>query len=456
MLKSLLSKIDLKSTRDQFKMQLLQQELSTLSQRVNFVSLVCQAFEDLEPLPHDYLHKFSKALKLGGAQDILLGVSLLHSHRPVSKTEGLKFLKAKLQDLPNLIKAKLPESLLHELVQALHNPNFDARLREASLKYLLQLYKSFAAEPLPHILALLAHDDSGALEARHTTTGDPTGAESNAVLKLLVSSLGPAHVMRDLGYLCCQDETYLKVVLRQFGKSLDESKVARILGMMCATHHGLEEGIPLALYDNSQAIIDTSALSTDVKPTTWNLAVFVAAVSAMAPKLNWLDVMHHLDYVEFSPVDLTGFQLLLDVYAKATGSPFPTHTLLSKWRNFSAQISMISFTLETLANPATRALVTPVAGLGAFAELDALLASSSPLCAAFAAVPLTSALLQISEECGHYTPVAHIMQAGKSSVLLLAVLESQVRPIFSSRFPTSTGSDLVVYYDYFNSLVRDV
>lgn len=426
MLKNLLSKIDLKSTRDQFKMQLLQQELNTLSAQSNFVSLVCQAFEEMEPLPHDYLHKLSKAIKSNATIDLLLGVSLLHSHRPVSKAEGLKFLKSKLQELPNIVKAKLPEPLLHELVQALHNANFDAKLREASLKYLLQLYKSFAAEPLPHILTLLAHDES-LLEARQTAV-DPTGAESNAVLKMLVSSLGPAQVMQDLGYACCQDETHLKVLLRQFGKQLEEAKIARILGMMANTHHGLEEGISLALYDNSQALIDTGALASAPKPTTWNLDVFVAAVLSMAPKINWTDIMHNLDYPEFSVSDLSGFQLLLGTFKRATSQAFPTRVLLSRWRNVPAQINMLKFALETLADSTSSSLLAPLAGLTPYEGLEQLLkASPSPLCSAFACVPITNALLSISEECGYFTPTSQILQAGKSPLLLLAVIESKVR-----------------------------
>lgn len=460
MLKSLLSKIDLKSTRDQFKMQLLQQELSTLSNQPNFVSVVSQSFEDLEPLPHDYLHKLSKALKLNGAQELMLGVSLVRSHRPVSKTEGLKFLKSKLQDLTNIVKSKLPEPLLHELVQTLHNPNFDARLRESSLKTLVQIYKSFNGEPLPHVLCLAALEDCAASDAEKTMGVDPTSsADSNAVLKALVASLGPAQVIQDLGYLVCEDEAYLKVVLRQFGKNLEETKIARILGMMCVTHHGLEDALHLALYDNSQAIIDTAALASTHKPTTWNLSVFVSAVTAMAPKLNWIEVMHHLDYPEFAVLDIAGFHLLVDVFTKATGNPFPTSTLLSKWRNAGAQISMIKFTLQTLANPDTANRVTPVERLQKFDGLEQLLASSSPLHASFDAVPLIDALMQISEGCGYYTSVAQVLKPGKSHVLLLAILESEVRPPRSSDQGLTASTHLprdFVCDDYLNSLVRDV
>ena len=451
MFKNLLSKIDLKSTRDQFKMQLLQQELTTLSNQSNFVSIVSQAFEDMEPLPHDYLHKFSKALKLSGVHDLLLGVSLVHSHRPVSKAEGLKFLKSKLQDLPNIVKSKLPEPLLHELVQALHNPNFDNKLRESSLKYLLQLYKSFAAEPLPHILTLLAQDDSS-LEARQIAV-DPTGAESNAVLKNIVSQLGPARAMQELGYAFCQDEAQLKVLLRQFGKQLDESKVASILAMMSATHQGLEDGISLALFDNSQPLFDSATNPSAAKPITWNLEVFVSAVTSMAPKINWVDVMHNLDQPDFAIADWKGFQLILNTYKLATSQAFPTHVLLSKWRNLPAQINMLKFTIEALAEPSYSALVAPVVGLTPFDGLEQLMsASPSPLCTAFASVPIVNALLSISEVPGFYAPVSQVLQSGTSHLLLLAVIESKVR--YYTIFSFTLG--LRFHYDYLNSLVRDV
>lgn len=434
-------------------MQLLLQALDALSQRTNFVSLLCQAFEDMEPLPHDFLHKLSKALKLSSTQDLLIGISLLHSHRPITKSEGLKFLKSKLQDLPNLLKDKLPEPLLHEFVNAVHNPNFDAKLREASLKYLHSLYKSLNVEPMPHILTLLAEDEP-ALELRQMgKTGDLIGAESNAVLKQIVASLGPAQVMQDLGYPCCQDEATLKVLLRQFGRVLDESKVARILGMMCITHKGLEDGISLSLYDNAQPLIDAAAL-TSSKATCWNLDVLVSVLTVMCPKLDWLTVMHNLDYPEFMVNDLEGFNLLARAYFRATALPFPTHILLPKWRNLSAQLCMIKYAFEAYttsqANNVSRA---SIAMLSPFSHLDALMASSpSPLCTALSAVGLVNALLNISEECGYYAPVAQFLETGRSFILLLSLVESKVRPSPFHSPSHLAVSPMIIFY----SLVRDV
>lgn len=443
MFKNLLSKIDLKSARDQPKMQLLLQALDALSQKSNFVTHLCQAFEDMEPLPHDFLHKFSKALKLSPSQDLMLGTALVHSHRPISKAEGLKFLKSKLTELPTILKEKLSDPLLHELVLAIHNPNFDAKLREASLKYLHHLYsKTLAVEPMPHVLTLLIEDDAMIDNRMATKSADSSGAESNAVLKQIVSSLGPAQVMQDVGYACSQDENTLKVLLRQFGRVLDEAKVARILAMMSTTHTNLEEGIPLSLYDNTQALIDTSALATS-KATSWNLDVFIASIASMCPKLDWLTVMHNLDYPEFQIHDLEGFKLITTTYTKATGQTFPYHILLSKWRNLAAQLNMIKFATQTLAQPHQPTLETfaTLSPLSKFDGLDAILASApSPLSSAFASVGLVHALLNISEESGFYAPVAQFLEEGRSFILLLSLVESKVRlstpiPCVLSHFP---------------------
>lgn len=408
-------------------MQLLLQALDALSQRSNFVTHLCQAFEDMEPLPHDFLHKFSKALKLSSAQDLLLGVSLVHSHRPICKAEGLKFLKSKLTELPSILKEKLSDPLLHELVLAIHNPNFDAKLREASLKYLLQLYRANATptEPLPHILTLLTEDDT-MLDARLAAKSTEL-SESNAALKQIVATMGPAHVMKDVGYACSQDENTLKVILRQFGRVLDEAKVARILAMMSATHTGLEEGIPLALFDNTQSLIDTTALASS-KATTWNLDVFIAAIASMCPKLDWLNVMHNLDFPEFQILDLQGFQLIVSAFTKATSQPFPYHILLSKWRNLMAQFNMIKFATQTLAQQSNSELLATLSPLSNFQGRDALLAASpSPLSSAFASVGLVNALLAISEESGFYAPVAQFLEEERSFILLLSLVEAKVR-----------------------------
>ena len=445
-LKSLLGKIDLKSTRDQPKMQLLLQALDLLSTRANFVSLVCQAFDDMEPLPHDFLHKLSKALKLTAQQDLLLGIALIHSHRPISKAEGLKFLKSKLTELPTILKEKLTEPVLHELLQALHNPNFDSKLRDASIKYLQLLYKSLS-EPMPHMLSLLIEDDT-ALDYRQTTRGVDT-SESNAVLKQIVASLGPASVMQDLGYTCCQDESALKVLLRQFGKGIDEAKVARILGMFAATHSGLEDGISLSLYDaavvptTNASATGTGSGSTVSKPVTWNLDVFIAAISSMCPRLDWLNVMHHLDFPEFCVNDQQGFDLLSTAYTKATnGLPFPTHILLSKWRNLNAQLNLIQF--ATLAN-ASSSTPAATASISKFEGLDTLISEApSPLCVSLANVGIVNALLAISEESGFYAPVSQFLEKGRCFILLLALVESKSNSVLREELIIQLTSQLLL------------
>lgn len=426
-LKNLLTKIDLKSARDQPKMQLLLQALDMLSSRSNFVTLVCQAFEDIDPMPHDFLHKLSKALKLTIQQDLLLGVSLIHSPRMIAKSEGLKFLRSKLPELPTLLKEKLTEPVLHELLHALSNPNIDAKMREAGYKFLHQLYKSLG-ELIPHMLSLLVEDETTLEQQTQRATLSTRSvetSESNAVLKQIVASLGPAQVMQDLGYACCQEEASLKVLLRQFGRVIDEAKVARMLGMMAATHTGLAEGIPLTLYD---ATVGASTATA----TTWNLDVFIGAISSMCPKLDWLQVMHQLDFAEFVEHDLGGFELLASAYRKATSQPFPSHVLLSsKWRNINAQLSMIKFACQS-SNAVSFASIAPLAK---FNGLEDLLAKEN-VNPAITSVALVTTILSISEESGYYAPAAQLLEEGRSFTLLLALVESKVRLLdFSPSLP---------------------
>lgn len=79
---------DVKGSKDTLKMQLLKEEMGHLSKQPNFASVICQAFEGVDSLHDDFISHFSKSLKLGLPQEILLALGLASAASPNVQVEG--------------------------------------------------------------------------------------------------------------------------------------------------------------------------------------------------------------------------------------------------------------------------------------------------------------------------------------------------------------------------------
>lgn len=112
-------------------------------------TLLCRAFEVLDPMAHDYLQRFSKALKLTYNQDLLLGCCLSKSHCKSIKSEGLKFLKGKILDATTSMKEWLPQRLIEELlISVFTQPEYDSKTKEILTKMLPKVIPENATSPL--------------------------------------------------------------------------------------------------------------------------------------------------------------------------------------------------------------------------------------------------------------------------------------------------------------------
>ena len=82
---------DHKGQKDQYRIQLLQQQISNLSQEPNFASTILQVLAGFE-LKEEFLVQFCKALKLPLAQEILIGLSVAQSPDKTVELEGMSSL----------------------------------------------------------------------------------------------------------------------------------------------------------------------------------------------------------------------------------------------------------------------------------------------------------------------------------------------------------------------------
>jgi hypothetical protein len=245
-------------------------------------------------------------------------------------TTGVKFLKVKLAELAQAAgKERVPEAVLNELLLFLFSSHaFDAKSRDAIIR---ALGKAYDASSMPRLLAMVAEDPT-ALDNRrfvllplshppssvsdvqvlHSDAFIQTHdmSESATLLKQIMTSLGPARVMADIGFESCADENRLRSVLRQFAR-LDEDHVARIVGMM-AMSHGLDDSHNISSWESGKQ--DAAS-----KSSSWNFEVLVNVVRQAAPQLNWDNVLKALDYPEFKLLDPKGARLIAAVYKRATG-----------------------------------------------------------------------------------------------------------------------------------------
>ncbi|KAL7754375.1 CCR4-NOT core subunit cdc39 [Sorochytrium milnesiophthora] len=129
---------------------------------------------------------------------------------------------------------------------------------------------------------------------------------------------------------------------------LTEDLVARMIGVMVASHAELEE--KGAGFGGNSAKIPTSArqviqqaISSNVRKSTWDVEVFIPVVQELAPGLNWTTVMRSLDYPEFCVYDLKGFEIIIECYRKGSKSKkFPMQVMVGLWKNPRAQYTLLA------------------------------------------------------------------------------------------------------------------
>ena len=178
--------------------------------------------------------------------------------------------------------------------------------------------------------------------------------------------------MRELGYSCTASADAFRALLSQF-RNMDEQAVAGVLGLLAATHKGLEpDGLGLA--DTMRAILSSNsssaaAASASSSASAWNVNVVMDAIKSAAPNLSWIRVAESLDYEGFSVPDAAGFSILMTAWRRATSEPFPLSAIAGRlWHNTAGQLSLLQQAVaappDLLSWERSPRKIQPLEGLG--------------------------------------------------------------------------------------------
>ncbi|KAK2550448.1 CCR4-NOT transcription complex subunit 1 [Acropora cervicornis] len=304
--------------KDFLQCQFLIQECQMLVSKPNFSSILCSAIETPEHKQRtlrpssQLLPNMSRVLKLNKVQEVIFGLSLLHSSNQDLKNHAGQFVKHKLPDLlRSYIDADVGGvqeggltdvaiEVLHRLLtHVVHGPRDQVGVGDDQVTAFLEtLKKDFPKERVPVVLSPLLYPD--------------------------LQDISPDNV----------DEC--KNTLIQFG-------------MMVKTMYDLGEDVPIQNYGSSSASMDKLGLGELTPgPVTWNVEVFVQALKETVPLLSWRQVIQELDYPEFHVPSREGLQLLFTACHRGLMEIFPVDVLYRTWTNTEGQLSWIQ---QILSNP---------------------------------------------------------------------------------------------------------
>ncbi|KAI9190073.1 CCR4-NOT core subunit cdc39 [Blastocladiella emersonii ATCC 22665] len=122
------------------------------------------------------------------------------------------------------------------------------------------------------------------------------------------------------------------------GALSDPVQLGRALATMAMTHSDLEDPVPGPW---------TPIINATKSPrSTWDLEVFVTVVNQYGHRPDWAQAVKCLDVDGFQVRDLRGFELIVDVYRRATKSKFPIHVLFDRWHNAYAQFTIVAHSIQ--------------------------------------------------------------------------------------------------------------
>ncbi|KAF6255467.1 hypothetical protein COO60DRAFT_1641476 [Scenedesmus sp. NREL 46B-D3] len=180
-----------------------------------------------------------------------------------------------------------------------------------------------------------------------------------------------AGAMRELGYSCSASADTFKALLQQYAGRLDEHAVAEVLGLLAATHRGLEADA-LGLADAMRAVLSISGPASSGSAgsaNSWTVPVIMDGIKAAAPSLSWPRVAEALDHEGFAVPDAAGFSILMAAWRRATTDPFPLAAIAGRvWSNAPGQLSLLVQAVaappDVLSWERTSKKIAPLDGMG--------------------------------------------------------------------------------------------
>eukprot|EP00742_Colponemidia_sp_Colp-10_P004133 GILJ01004411.1.p1 GENE.GILJ01004411.1~~GILJ01004411.1.p1 ORF type:complete len:2283 (+),score=370.59 GILJ01004411.1:173-7021(+) len=361
LLKTLFEQIDfrdpkvLNGQKDQLKVLVLSQEISSLVTQPTFATLICQAFETISSKQlEEFLVDFCKTLKLSVVHQIIIGTALAQSPLAEVRHTGLKLVQARMDDYK---KEKFPDNALHALLYLLRssvsfNEGEEPLLRDRE-RWIRSLFEAHPEKDLNLSFAPMVSSDIRFHNANRM------GAELTfeALAQEMTTGIRPVDMMEDLGHHCCATPAALREVFSQFS-DITEKDIAMILGMMARTHQPSDDATSAmlqsafsALQDHGRhGLMNAPAADAASRGLTWNIDVFVTTVNEMFPNFRWQAVIAALDYPGFLVVDAKGFFIIVSAYRKATSEPFPFAAIFRRWVNTTGQVSFLKFAIAAPAD----------------------------------------------------------------------------------------------------------
>lgn len=246
--------------------------------------------------------------------------------------------------------------------------------------------------------------------------GSGGGGSSGSMALPMAASHRLAGVMRELGYACAASSDAFKPLLTHFAGRIDEATVAEVLGLIAATHRGLDpDALGLAEAMRAALSLDGSSSSSsagDGGASSWNVAVIMDGIkAAAAPGLSWTRVADALDHDGFLVPDAAGFAALMTAWRRGTSEPFPLQAIAGRvWTHGAGQLSLLVQAVaappDVLSWEGSTRKIAPLEGLGA---------GKSPLGTpnqAWASVDLLATLAQLAEQPTLSAGVLELLRSG--------------------------------------------
>ncbi|XKL59833.1 hypothetical protein PGB90_000849 [Kerria lacca] len=372
LLRCLFSEIDFNSdsirtpnNKDFQQVQLLTQECSVLLGKPALVSVLCFAVdralqqENFVKNPSQLLTVFSKIIKLSSVQEVVFGLTLLHSSNQEIADSALQFVKLKL---PSLIKSyieednkssKLQEGGLHEATpQVIHfiltylfsaKDLFGINFESKEL-FLHSLRRDFPRELVPVVLSPLLYPNLN-FDLQFSKMSE----ESTAMANTLLDDSLPNLIM-EMGYgFCSNIEDGRQNMNSLHLRDLPPAVVAKILIMMVRTHTGLDD---LAFWTSADSNKEKNINENQMSSNSWNIEIFVQLLKEFSANTLWIDVIRELDNGELLLKDRIGLSLLMSALKlglQSQGYPidrFPVDLLYRPWKYSESQFTLINQILK--------------------------------------------------------------------------------------------------------------
>lgn len=287
-------------------------------------------------------------------------------------------------------------------------------------RFLKTLQRDYTKDLLPVVLAPLLYPAESELEPEMASEG-PTG--------ILDTSL--SDLVSEMGYsFTASLEDCRNNLINLGGRDITPQSVARVIGVMCRTHTGLEDSLnlqtPNSFWPNSNPELKDKVSNGQA---SWNVEIFVQALKEVAPNLQWNNVIAELDHSNFVIKDRQGLILLFTALRLGLQNSgfhpenFPMDPLYRRWKNVEGQFTLFQFALKnpdvfSFADYAFIAVNVEV--LKAPPEVD------NKEIAAWRSLNLVEILLHVSEFGGFYDPVRELFKfpiQNCADVLVLALLQ---------------------------------